>query len=41
MKNPNDPMGNEPATFRLAAQCLGDVHVIMKFLMFLYIYKKN
>jgi len=30
----------EPATFRLAAQCLGDVHVIMKFLMCLYICEK-
>jgi hypothetical protein len=31
----------EPATFRLAAQCLGGVHVIMKFLICLYIYEKK
>jgi len=32
--------GMEPATFRLAAQCLGGVHVIIKFLICSYIYEK-
>ena len=32
--------GMERATFRLAAQCLGGIQVIKKFLICLYIYEK-